>query len=246
MDRHSARVEQNASTTADRDGAQILLAEDDSTSGHFLSASIEALGCRVVWHADGQMALNAAIATPFDLLVIDVHLPQLDGASLLRQLRSHSKACSRATVAVATSAEWSAEYRQTAHDAGFASVIEKPCTITELRHMLETHVDFRKLPVRHDSAALQAAGSAANLTALRRLFAQELSTLKHEFPALCRDRHRLLGRLHRLCASAGFCGAPALASACQHWLAQLRTDPSCDEGRRQFEQALHAACSAFS
>ncbi len=246
MDRHSARVEQNASTTADLDDAQILLAEDDSASGRFLSTSFEALGCRVIWHADGQTALNAAITTSFDLLVIDLNLPQLDGASLLRQLRTHINAASRATVAVATSAEWNIEKRQIAHAAGFTGVIGKPCTTSELRHMLETHIDFHKLPVCHDGAALHAAGSMANLTALRRLFVQELTTLSQDLPALYRDRPRLLDRLHRLCASAGFCGAPALASACQHWLALLRTDPDCDEGRTQFEQALHAARSAFS
>ncbi|MGB8633980.1 MAG: response regulator [Rhodanobacteraceae bacterium] len=238
-------MEQNASATGPRGGAKILLAEDDPASGRFLSTAMKALGCHVACLADGRAALNAATTERFDLLVIDLKLPKLDGAALLQQLRDHADAASRTAPAIATSAEWDDAQRQATRDAGFAGMLQKPCTASQLQHMLETHLDFRVLPVCLDGAALQAAGGAANLAALRRLFAEELSTLGNELPALCQDRSRLVERLHRLCASAGFCGAPALAAACRQWLAMLRDDERCDEGRVPFEEALAAARRVF-
>ena len=239
-------MEQNASATGQKEDAKILLAEDDPASGRFLSTAMEALGCRVVCLADGLAALHAATSQRFDLLVLDRRLPQLDGVSLLLQLRDHVGAASRMAPAIATSAEWDDVQRQAMRGAGFAGMLQKPCTASQLQHMLETHLDFRALPVCLDGAALRAAGGAANLAALRRLFAEELSTLDNELPALCEDRSRLVERLHRLCASAGFCGAPALGAACRQWLAMLRDDQRSDEGREPFEEALAAARRVFS
>ena len=246
MGRHSDRVEQNASATGPQGRAKILLAEDDPASGRFLCAAMESLGCRVLCMADGPAALDVATSERFEVLVLDRGLPRLDGVALLRQLRANAEAASRAAPAIATSAEWDDVQRRAMRDAGFSGVLQKPCTTTQLQHMLEAHVDFRMLPVSVDSTALQAAGNAANLAALRRLFAEELKVLGTELPALYRDRDSLPDRLHRLCASAGFCGAPALAAACRQWLAMLREDQGNDTGRAHFEEALAAARSRFA
>ena len=239
-------MEQNPGSTGVQRRPRVLLAEDDPASARFLSASLETLGCRVLSHATGSAALQAATDTRFDLLVIDCQLPDREGLSLIASLRSDSTAASRHAPAVATSAEWNNHKQRAMLGGGFAALIGKPCSLDELRHLLEAHVDPAALPMRQEGSARVAAGSAANLAALRRLFARELGTLAGDLPALCADPPRLTDHLHRLCASAGFCGAPALAAASRQWLQRLRSGEDHTAERVQFERALSSATETFT
>ena len=227
MSRHSARVHPNPrSTTA----PEVLLAEDDPASSKVLEALLARLGCHVTSCADGTGALSAARTRLFDFLLIDRHLPGLDAVAIMTALRHDPQARSKDVPAVASSAEWDAASMHRMLDAGFAGTLAKPCNASQLQILLHTHVPHGAWPVRNDSAALDAAGSAANLAALRRLFAVELVQLQQELPTLAATPPALVDRLHRLYSSAGFCGAPALAVACSRCLHQLRTGhwSTCD------------------
>jgi DNA-binding response OmpR family regulator len=66
----------------------ILLVEDEvRLARHIASALIEAGHDPVVIH-DGEAALGQAAQTPFDLIVLDIGLPRMDGFEVLRRLRS--------------------------------------------------------------------------------------------------------------------------------------------------------------
>jgi two-component system, OmpR family, copper resistance phosphate regulon response regulator CusR len=66
---------------------RILLAEDDEALGRFVRQGLEAENHAVEIFADGEQAKNAAIESDFDLVVLDLNLPKLDGVSVLRHLR---------------------------------------------------------------------------------------------------------------------------------------------------------------
>lgn len=238
-------MKRNKTTTKAAPAPAVLLAEDDAVSAEFLATSMESLGCAVTLEASGESALAAALAQPFDFLLIDRNLPRLGAAELLQQLRGQADAASRTAPAVASSAEWDEPQRARMRAVGYAEVLAKPCNAGQLRRLLEHYIDAAAWPVSHDHSARQAAGSQANLEALRRLFAMELRQWDDDLPALCGHRRQLIERMHRLCASAGFCGAPGLAAACRQWLAQLRADENSDVGRQAFEQALQSARSRF-
>lgn len=69
---------------------RILLAEDDPTVAAIIRQKLEGRGIAVTWHEDGKAALEEALATPFDLFILDVDLPELDGFGLLSRLRDNS------------------------------------------------------------------------------------------------------------------------------------------------------------
>jgi two-component system OmpR family response regulator len=69
---------------------QILLIEDDTETANFISQSLSEDGHHVVVAADGNTGLNLGLTTPWDVLIVDRMLPQLDGLSLVRELRSRS------------------------------------------------------------------------------------------------------------------------------------------------------------
>jgi two-component system chemotaxis sensor kinase CheA len=69
----------------------ILLAEDSITSRTLLKNILEVAGYRVEVAADGAQALHKLRAGPFDLVVSDVEMPNLDGNGLTRAIRDEPR-----------------------------------------------------------------------------------------------------------------------------------------------------------
>lgn len=70
--------------------ARILLTEDDNALRHFLARSLEIAGHEVLAFADGEDALPALNAGPFDILITDIVMPRLGGlelAQLAKEIR---------------------------------------------------------------------------------------------------------------------------------------------------------------
>lgn len=66
---------------------RVLLAEDDAGMRQFLEEGLRQLGHEVTVAADGARALQVGLVEPFDVIVLDRLLPELDGLSVLKQLR---------------------------------------------------------------------------------------------------------------------------------------------------------------
>jgi CheY-like chemotaxis protein len=156
-------------------------------------------------------------------------MPNLDGAEALAQLRMQAGP-SRHAIALATTADNGRETHAALLAAGFVEVLIKPIGFGALRAALDRHVRVSSrastpecaIAPLDDQRALAAAGGDADIVrALRGLLARELDALPAEFAAadLQRAVHALHERLHRLDASAGFCGVPSLL----HASAKLRT-----------------------
>ncbi|HDZ41265.1 MAG TPA: response regulator transcription factor [Bacteroidetes bacterium] len=71
--------------------AKILLAEDDSNLGTLLTDYLEAKNYRVVHLTGGQKALDTFRTETFDLCLLDIMLPELDGISLAKKIRKIEK-----------------------------------------------------------------------------------------------------------------------------------------------------------
>ncbi len=74
---------------ADR-SARILLVDDEQSIQTLLSYPLRKDGYEVVQASDGRQALDRFAEQPFDLVVLDVMLPQLDGLEVCRRLRARS------------------------------------------------------------------------------------------------------------------------------------------------------------
>ncbi|MGM0667966.1 MAG: response regulator transcription factor [Bacteroidota bacterium] len=71
--------------------AKILLAEDDINLGILLTDYLEAKGYRVVHLSDGKQALETFRAETFDLCLLDIMLPEIDGINLAKKIRKIEK-----------------------------------------------------------------------------------------------------------------------------------------------------------
>jgi DNA-binding response OmpR family regulator len=76
-------------TTPSR-SARILLVDDEQSIQTLLSYPLRKEGYCVVQATDGRQALDRFAEQPFDLVVLDLMLPRIDGLEVCRRLRSHS------------------------------------------------------------------------------------------------------------------------------------------------------------
>src|SRR5436309_9701426 len=70
----------------------VLLVEDDASIREITTLGLEQAGFRVVTSGDGREALVRFRQEPFDLVVLDVMLPTLDGFEVCREIRKESQA----------------------------------------------------------------------------------------------------------------------------------------------------------
>lgn len=215
---------------------RILVADDNPLSLRFFAEAIGQAGADCAVASDGRQATVMAAAEPFDLFLFDARMPQLDGASALRHIRAGAGP-ERLTPALATTASNDGEFHRALRSAGFDGVLVKPTRIQALHAVLLQHLPELRLP--HDrslwlddpQALRTSGGDAAVVGALRALLHQELTALPRELVdvAAAEDRTALRDRLHRLAASAGFCGVPALTTAIDSLQGALEADPDWPE-----------------
>jgi DNA-binding response OmpR family regulator len=70
---------------------RILLAEDDRQLGEGLTLGLKELGHTVDWVQDGAAAQQALASESLDALILDLGLPQVDGLTILKQLRKSER-----------------------------------------------------------------------------------------------------------------------------------------------------------
>lgn len=102
----------------------ILLVEDDATVAEVITGLLRAQGHQVRHAAHGLAALTEAQLEPFDIGLLDLDLPGMDGFALARQLRI--RGCRAPLVAVTARADAESEPR--AFAAGFDRFVRKPVT----------------------------------------------------------------------------------------------------------------------
>jgi DNA-binding response OmpR family regulator len=107
---------------------RVLVVEDEKKTASFIRKALQAENFAVDMTHDGNDALAAAIATPFDVIVLDIMLPGRDGLSVLRQLRDRKN-----TIPVLLlSARGEVNERVEGLNAGADDYLPKPFELSEL------------------------------------------------------------------------------------------------------------------
>src|SRR5215472_6627340 len=70
------------------DSSRVLIADDNKVNRLLLSRSVELLGHRVMLAENGRVALEKLHSEPFDLLLLDIEMPEVDGFAVLEQLKA--------------------------------------------------------------------------------------------------------------------------------------------------------------
>jgi two-component system OmpR family response regulator len=107
---------------------RVLVAEDDQKIASFVVKGLKESGFAVDHAADGEDGLHLAMTEPYDVAVIDIMLPKLDGLGLIDQLRSRKID----TPVIILSAKRSVDDRVKGLQAGSDDYLTKPFAFSEL------------------------------------------------------------------------------------------------------------------
>jgi two-component system sensor histidine kinase/response regulator len=133
-------------------GARVLVVDDNDINQLVAAAILEEVGIDVATADDGRQALDESQRTAYDLVLMDVQMPVMDGLDATRELRARG---SRIPV-VALTASVSERDRQRCLEAGMDDVLAKPIEPEQLWHCL-----LRWVPAPAQAAPAWQEGDAA-------------------------------------------------------------------------------------
>lgn len=107
--------------------ARILIVEDEEKIARFVTLELEHEGYQVEHAADGRTAVDLALERDYDLILLDVLLPQLNGMEVLRRVRKHKE-----VPVIMVTARDAVMDKVAGLDAGADDYLTKPFAIEEL------------------------------------------------------------------------------------------------------------------
>jgi signal transduction histidine kinase/ActR/RegA family two-component response regulator/HPt (histidine-containing phosphotransfer) domain-containing protein len=117
---------------------QVLLAEDSTVNQRVVVGVLGKRGHKVTVARNGREAVEAVLRQSFDLILMDMHMPEMDGLEATRRIRALPPPLSRVPIVALTAAAFR-EHSQACLDAGMDMVLHKPFPPDQLIAMVENY-----------------------------------------------------------------------------------------------------------
>jgi CheY-like chemotaxis protein len=134
------RQEQEVAEAVDLDGAQltILMVDDTAVNRELVRMMLQPLGFVIDEAGGGAEGVQAAMVRPYDLILMDVRMPGVDGLEATRVIRATSK-LNRRTPILALTADVQPENAAACRAAGMDDVLAKPIVPQKLLAAIVSH-----------------------------------------------------------------------------------------------------------
>lgn len=119
-------------------GLRVLVADDQALNLKIAETQLQALGCEVSTAADGEAALEAANQSPFDIILMDLNMPRLDGWRASKRIHRDCKP-NLNTPIIALTAEAHICHQELLERGSMVDHLPKPFTPSDLRATLARH-----------------------------------------------------------------------------------------------------------
>jgi signal transduction histidine kinase/DNA-binding response OmpR family regulator len=227
--------------------SRILLVEDNDVNMEVSRSILARAGCLVTGAANGLKALAAFDSSEFDMILMDCHMPEMDGFEATAAIRAREAGKSSHTPIIALTANAISGDRETCLRAGMDDYISKPVSRKAIQMMLErwhgtrnrNEADNASPPVRDDIKLcdkaidmLRSLEDAENLGILQRVMSMFLDSTPDLLEALRRgaeDRNpeTIRNAAHTLKSASAVVGAMSLSARCGR-LETLAREASAD------------------
>jgi len=127
-----------------RGEGRILLAEDNDVNKRVAIRMLERLGYRADSVANGQEVLHALDLAPYDLILMDVQMPEMDGFEATRAIRTREQGAQHMAIVAMTANAMSGD-REECLAAGMDDYISKPVRLDDLAAALDRWLPKRSL-----------------------------------------------------------------------------------------------------
>jgi CheY-like chemotaxis protein len=118
------------------DGVRVLLVEDNPVNQKVAIRMLQKLGCVVELAENGQQALEKLERASYDIVLMDMQMPVMDGLTATRLLRQREQQTGHHQVVIALTANAMQTDRELCLDAGMDDYLSKPLTLDALQVML--------------------------------------------------------------------------------------------------------------
>ena len=135
-----------AAGTRDKARARVLVAEDNPVNQRVASHMLSKLGYRCDIASNGKEAVEMLAQLPYDLVLMDCQMPEMDGYTATRSIRQREGADGRHTPIIAMTANAMREDRARCLDAGMDGFIPKPIALEELETAMECWIPSESKP----------------------------------------------------------------------------------------------------
>lgn len=144
----AARTSQSAELSVSRDftGVRVLLAEDNEVNRLVGVRMLQALGCSVDTATNGVEAVEKALRGTYDIILMDVQMPEMDGYEATRRIRAAEQGTNESRVIIALTAHSLEDDRKQCMKMGMDDYLSKPVNRERLAQMLEKWLTCRALP----------------------------------------------------------------------------------------------------
>ena len=126
-------------TTTPPTSPRVLVVEDHPVNSKFMGVLLQRLGCDTTFCEDGQQALALVQDSLFDLVLMDVNMPVMDGLTATRAMRALTLPMAAVPIIIVT-ADVHQEAREAALQAGATDFLPKPVQIAAFRELLQKHL----------------------------------------------------------------------------------------------------------
>jgi two-component system sensor histidine kinase BarA len=222
---HQARAPTPRHAGEDLSGLRVLIADDNEINQRLLQVYISRNNGEYALARNGREAIDLIDKTPLDAVIMDVHMPHVDGIAAMRQIKPRQPALPIIAVTADASPENISRYR----DLGFDHCLTKPVSerdlIATILALIErrprgrpgpahtraqtTPKDTRELPVIDLHKAVKISGDNQGLA--HELFNMLVVDLKSKRTQLTKDASEDMGALaelaHKIRGGAKFCAA---------------------------------------
>jgi CheY-like chemotaxis protein len=225
----------------------LLLAEDDAINQQVIRHLLQNLGYQVDLVRDGDLALEALARQRYDLVLLDLQMPSMDGLEVARTIRQRWPA-EQQPYLVALTANVAEGVREACLSAGMDGCISKPLQVAELIQVIEMR-ELRSRPVALAGATAAAfqlerwaePDQVAVVDTLRQATSWPLPDLTERYlgdgadllnamasAAALGDWRAVERAAHRLKSSSALVGASTLSELCDQLEQAIRSDTGID------------------
>lgn len=218
--------------------SRILIVEDHPITAKITKTILLDFNCQVDIAVNGESAILQAQTENYDLILMDIGLPDIDGCEVTRQIRQQEEASMRHIPIVGLTARVDGENKQRSLRVGMNAVLSKPLMKEKVQDIFTSFIpnygveSNPSLSVEHSEsiAFIQTESSVIDLALGARLigadealakeailmminsFPEELMKLEQAFLTL--NWYDIQEIVHKLLGGTSYCGTPRLKEAC--------------------------------
>ncbi len=207
----------------------VLVAEDNLTNQTLVAALLQQKGHRVSIVGNGRLAADRAVLEPFDIVLMDVQMPEMSGLEATAVIREHERTTGGHVPIVALTARAMAGDREQCLAAGMDAYLSKPLRKEELFTTIDSLVS-------HESATTEPSASqaadVADAGALLANFGGRADLLKQVVDVFIEDTPKLLSRISDALRSGNGTEIAAAAHALKGSIGLFSQGPAYEDARR--------------